>query len=216
MRWGIKKPWTLSGPRLVASKWRLCRRLSARGGRRSPIASAAARRHSWESVRDAHGEVHRLRSILVWWFGGRTARRSSDCFTWPPREDTTRPAPVSRLAGVVVRQANVAGRAAPLDRQAQAAASRSAIPQRVSSSPRKLLRYEPIAKIASHQGGHVTMGAEFLRQSGLEPVAFEGDCRLTRSDGAPVRIENRDSLTRGPRITDCPSSELSPSPRQRR
>ena len=81
MRLGIKKPWTRSGPRLVASDWRPCRRLVS--SRRAQI--SRRRRHSvalpdgtrWE--RSSEGSSPSVDPRVM--VGGRTARESSDLLT---------------------------------------------------------------------------------------------------------------------------------------
>ena len=58
-RWAsIKKPWTRSGPRLVACAWRPCRHGISSRGRRSPAVGAVDRRREAldsGAVRESHG-----------------------------------------------------------------------------------------------------------------------------------------------------------------
>jgi len=92
---GIKKPWTLSGPRLVAFvSGGLAGRSSARGGHTSPVRGTAERRpEAYRSCAD-HGR-HVLRCVS-WLGGGRRAERRMA--TPEPRQSTGRPDPVSRLS----------------------------------------------------------------------------------------------------------------------
>jgi RNA polymerase sigma-70 factor (ECF subfamily) len=97
---GIKKPWTRSGPRLVAlglAALPPSRQLEA--GTDLPSTSPLIGVVFGGAMRALQVRSIAFFWFLRWWFGGRTAWRTSDSHVLPPRESTARWRPVSRLRG---------------------------------------------------------------------------------------------------------------------